>query len=165
MAELVSMSSTAASSLGGSIDSLSAGRSNHRRRRDDSWGESFEASSSELFESTSSVDIQAVGGHRLEIGDLRALVVEDDPLNLMGVEAILSGSYSLVITDMHMPVMSGVDMIRTMAARSAENAAARAALDRAYVVILSGSLLSASDVEDMAAAGVGDTLQKPVLRS
>merc|ERR1711991_862089 len=40
-----------------------------------------------------------------------------------------------------------------------------AALDRTYVVILSGSVLSASNLIEMEAAGVRDTLQKPVLRS
>merc|ERR1712065_94429 len=61
-----------------------------------------------------------------------------------GAEAIMSGSYSFVLTDMHMPVMSGIEMMRTVLARAADDAAARVALDRAYVVILSGSVLSAS---------------------
>merc|ERR1711916_304581 len=70
-----------------------------------------------------------------------------------GAEAIMSGSYSFVLTDMHMPVMSGVEMVRTVQARAADDAAARAALDRAYVVFLSGSVMSPSDLEDMEAAG------------
>merc|ERR1712065_21263 len=149
-------------------------------------GGSLEVSSSE-FISSSSIDTLTPGDDRLEIGDLRALVVEDDPLNLMvikkllsmsgvtsidvasngaeGAEAIMSGSYSLVLTDMHMPVMSGIEMMRTVLARAADDAAARVALDRAYVVILSGSVLSASHLADLEAAGVRDSLQKPVLRS
>merc|ERR1711916_105694 len=144
---------------------------------------SLEASA-EILSSSSSLGTLSAGDDDLEIGDLRTLVVEDDPLNLMvikkllsmssvtsidvasnGAEAIMSGSYSFVLTDMHMPVMSGVEMVRTVQARAADDAAARAALDRAYVVFLSGSVMSPSDLADMEAAGVRDTLQKPVLRS
>ena len=34
-----------------------------------------------------------------------------------GAEAIMSGSYSFVLTDMHMPVMSGIEMVRTVLVR------------------------------------------------
>jgi len=192
VAELVSMASTAHDRSAPNSSSL--GRSMHRRRRDDSaWDEFLEVSSevleasSELM-SSSSIDTLPAGDHPLvNIGDLRALVVEDDPLNLMvirkllsmsgvasidvarngaeGADAIMTGSYSLVLTDMHMPVMSGIEMMRTVAARAADDPPAQAALDRAYVVILSGSVLSASHLAEMEAAGVRDTLQKPVLRS
>ena len=71
--------------------------------------------------------------------DLRTLVVEDDPLNLAvvtkflemsgvsrietasdgaaGVAALMKGDYDFVLTDVHMPVMSGLDMIQTVAVR------------------------------------------------
>ena len=70
---------------------------------------------------------------------MRTLVVEDDALNLAvitkflemsgvtrvdtaadgaeGAEALTEGSYDFVLTDVHMPVMSGLDMIRTVAVR------------------------------------------------
>ena len=71
--------------------------------------------------------------------DLRTLVVEDDPLNLAvitkflemsgvtrietasdgaaGAAALIKGDYDFVLTDVHMPVMSGPDMIKTVAVR------------------------------------------------
>merc|ERR1711916_298033 len=186
--ELVSLANPMAISLSDSASSFRMGPSGHRRCCDESARDvgSLEASA-EILSSSSSLGTLSAGDDDLEIGDLRALVVEDDPLNLMvikkllsmsgvtsidvasngaeGAEAIMSGSYSFVLTDMHMPVMSGVEMVRTVQARAADNAAARAALDCAYVVFLSGSVMSPSDLADMEAAGVRDTLQKPVLRS
>merc|ERR1711991_1312129 len=189
LANLVAMSTTETDSMSLSLSCLGIESSKHRRRRDDSAardGGSLEVSSSE-FISSSSIDTLTPGDDRLEIGDLRALVVEDDPLNLMvikkllsmsgvtfidmacngaeGADAIMTGSYSLVLTDMHMPVMSGIDMMRTVLARATDDEVSQEALDRAYVVILSGSVLSASHLADLEAAGVRDSLQKPVLRS
>jgi len=182
VAKLVEMADPSSDSMSLSVSGIEVGRSNHRRRRKDSTRDgSMEVSS---CSSSSSMDR---GADRVDVGDLRALVVEDDPLNLMvirklltmsgvtsidvanngaeGVDAIMTGSYSLVLTDMHMPVMSGIEMMRTVAARATEDPAAQAVLDRTYVVILSGSVLSASNLIEMEAAGVRDTLQKPVLRS
>merc|ERR1711916_43983 len=186
VAKLVSLSSSMSTSLSDSISTFRIRQHRHRRCRDDSTRDGSWEASTEYFNS-SSLGTLSAGDDDLEIGDLRALVVEDDPLNLMviekllsmsgvtsidvasngaeGAEAIMSGSYSFVLTDMHMPVMSGIEMMRTVLARAADDAAARAALDRAYVVFLSGSALSASHLADLEAAGVRDSLQKPVLWS
>merc|ERR1711991_442626 len=186
VAKLVSLSSSMSTSLSDSISTFRIRQHRHRRCRDDSTRDGSWEASTEYFNS-SSLGTLSAGDDDLEIGDLRALVVEDDPLNLMvikkllsmsgvtsidvasngaeGADAIMTGSYSLVLTDMHMPVMSGIEMMRTVAARAADDPPAQAALDRAYVVILSGSVLSASHLAEMEAAGVRDTLQKPVLRS
>merc|ERR1711916_342179 len=145
LANLVAMSTTETDSMSLSLSCLGIESSKHRRRRDDSAprdGGSLEVSSSE-FISSSSIDTLTPGDDRLEIGDLRALVVEDDPLNLMvikkllsmsgvtsidvacngaeGADAIMTGSYSLVLTNMHMPVMSGIDMMRTVLARATDD--------------------------------------------
>ena len=75
------------------------------------------------------------------MADLRTLVIEDDPLNLAvikkflemsgvtridtasdgadGAEALFANTYDFVLTDVHMPVMSGLDMIRAVAVRGA----------------------------------------------
>merc|ERR1711916_358635 len=131
---------------------------------------SLEASA-EILGSSSSLGTLSAGDDDLEIGDLRALVVEDDPLNLMVIKKLLSmsGVTSIDVASNGAEgaeaVMSGIEMMRTVLARAADDAAARVALDRAYVVILSGSVLSASHLADLEAAGVRDSLQKPVLRS
>merc|ERR1712065_9264 len=166
-------SSSMSTSLSDSISTFRIRQHRHHRCRDDSTRDGSWEASTEYFNS-SSLGTLSAGDDDLEIGDLRALVVEDDPLNLMvikkllsmsgvtsidvasngaeGAEAIMSGSYSFVLTGMHMPVMPGIEMMRTVLARAADDAAARVALDRAYVVILSGSVLSASHLADLEAA-------------
>merc|ERR1711916_403224 len=170
VAKLVSLSSSMSTSLSDSISTFRIRQHRHRRCRDDSTRDGSWEASTEYFNS-SSLGTLSAGDDDLEIGDLRALVVEDDPLNLMVIKKLLSmsGVTSIDVASNGAEgaeaVMSGVEMVRTVQARAADDAAARAALDRAYVVFLSGSVMSPSHLADMEAAGVRDTLQKPVLRS
>lgn len=108
---------------------------------------------------------------------LRALVVEDSPDNRLlirgylsklscevdeaengeiGVNKFVSGSYDLVLMDLHMPVMDGIEATRTIREWEQRQGAGRVCL-----IALTASAFD-DEILEMRAAGADLELRKPV---
>ncbi|EWH11052.1 histidine kinase [Catenovulum agarivorans DS-2] len=114
---------------------------------------------------------------KLNVGDEEVLLVEDNPLNQKlikkqlkvlgvdpavandgyeGLQAFKNHSYKLVITDCHMPNLSGYDMVHLI--RQYEN---EQGLTPTPIVALTGAAM-AGDKEKCLKVGMNDFLSKPV---
>jgi PAS domain S-box-containing protein len=110
-------------------------------------------------------------------GGLRVLLAEDNPINMMlirellrrrghsvtevttgnaAVQAILDGSYDLLLTDIHMPGMDGIEAARVIRAGEARSGKARTP-----IVALTADVLEAGKRSSVV-AGMDGFLTKPV---